>query len=128
MMLSIDNLVKRYGNYDNIDTLVKAVNIDYDIATGNSVYKFMKRIANDGFDNGTFCYGYNIADNLIDSIDYQKKQGYNQLLIDDDKQALKEFNDKGYNSEDYIFDNDCTEYDEPNNIRVLIDYYKEYMK
>ena len=68
-----------------------------------------------------------IIDTLKEDIKYRQD---NNLLsteeLQEDIDDMLAFSAKGYNDTTYIFDNDCTIEDEPNNVANLLEYYKEY--
>ena len=129
MMLDVDELIKRYGHIVRIEDFIKAVDNDTNSEYHNQLWKFIEKIVYTGRKNGDLCNGMDIIDTLKEDIKYRQD---NNLLsteeLQEDIDDMLAFSAKGYNDTTYIFDNDCTIEDEPNDMEDLLEYYKEYMQ
>lgn len=127
MMLDVDELIEDYGYIDNIDDFIKAIDKDTNSEFHVQIINFVNNIVYNGRVNGDLCCGMDIIETLKEDIQYRKDN--NSLSTDElmkDIDDMLAFSAKGYNDNVYIFDNDCTIKDEPNNIQDLLEYYKEY--
>lgn len=128
MMLNVDKMIKRYGYINKIEDFIEAVDNDTNSEYHNQLWKFIERIVYTGRSNGDLCCGMDIIDTLKEDIKYRQD---NNLLsteeLQEDIDDMLAFSAKGYNDTTYIFDNDCTIEDEPNDMEDLLEYYKEYM-
>lgn len=127
MMLDVDELIEDYGYIDNIDDFIKAVDEDTNSEFHIQIINFINNIVYNGRVNGDLCCGMDIIDTLKEDIKYRQD---NNLLsteeLQEDIDDMLAFSAKGYNDTTYIFDNDCTIEDEPNDMKELLEYYKEY--
>lgn len=129
MMLDVDILIKEYGYITNIQDFIQAVNNDTDCQYNHQLWSFIDKIVCTGRKNGDLCTGVDIIDTMKDDIKYRQEN--NLLKVDelqDDIDSIISFSAKGYNDTTYIFDNDCTIEDNPNDMEDILEYYKDYME
>lgn len=128
MMLDVDTLIKRYGHIERIEDFIEAVDNDTNHEYHEQLWKFIERIVYTGRSNGDLCTGMDIIDTMKDDIKFRQMEDVLTVVeLQEDIDNMLAFSAKGYNDTTYIFDNDCTIEDEPNDMEDLLGYYKEYM-